>query len=311
MKTMAEGPLPSGQESLEAYFAAYVQGQVAALRALDARQAKLDQDFVHDSRVALRHLSAVFRALMPWLRAKTYRKLSAELKHARTRLGGVRDADVVLALYDEFMHSGPAVPAVQDAPFRAHLEGWREAERLHAGAFLASARYEALLQTLARPAGKLAREKARPKGLPTRPREVATLTVQTAVARLFACDAWLQKGTPTEKKLHRMRIRFKRLRYLLDFFAPLFGETAARGIEICKRAQDILGDMHDRAAAETVALAYWKRLPGEAQCDPKADLVAAFAADCRKGAEEKAAAFLTFWQEEGRNVLRGVPLGIP
>jgi hypothetical protein len=45
--------------------------------------------------------------------------------------------------------------------------------------------------------------------------------------------------------LHDMRIAAKRLRYVLELHAPVFGEAAERGAKRAKKLQDLLGEIHD------------------------------------------------------------------
>jgi hypothetical protein len=45
--------------------------------------------------------------------------------------------------------------------------------------------------------------------------------------------------------LHDMRIAAKRLRYVLELTAPVFGDGAERGAKHAKKLQDLLGEIHD------------------------------------------------------------------
>jgi CHAD domain-containing protein len=45
--------------------------------------------------------------------------------------------------------------------------------------------------------------------------------------------------------LHDMRIAAKRLRYVLELTAPVFGEPAAQPAKRAKKLQDLLGEIHD------------------------------------------------------------------
>jgi hypothetical protein len=45
--------------------------------------------------------------------------------------------------------------------------------------------------------------------------------------------------------LHDMRIAAKRLRYVLELTAPVFGPGAERGAKQAKKLQDLLGEIHD------------------------------------------------------------------
>jgi hypothetical protein len=47
------------------------------------------------------------------------------------------------------------------------------------------------------------------------------------------------------EELHDMRIAAKRLRYLLELSAPLFGAPAKKAAKTVKGLQDILGEIHD------------------------------------------------------------------
>src|SRR4051794_36822004 len=45
--------------------------------------------------------------------------------------------------------------------------------------------------------------------------------------------------------LHDMRIAAKRLRYVLELFAPAFGPYAAKAAKQAKKLQDVIGEIHD------------------------------------------------------------------
>ena len=45
--------------------------------------------------------------------------------------------------------------------------------------------------------------------------------------------------------LHDMRIAAKRLRYVLELTAPVFGDSAVKAAKRAKKLQDLLGEIHD------------------------------------------------------------------
>jgi CHAD domain-containing protein len=45
--------------------------------------------------------------------------------------------------------------------------------------------------------------------------------------------------------LHDMRIAAKRLRYILEITAPIFGDYASTAVRLTKDVQDLLGEIHD------------------------------------------------------------------
>ena len=56
-------------------------------------------------------------------------------------------------------------------------------------------------------------------------------------------DAALSPGASEAQ--HDMRIAAKRLRYVLEIFAPCLGEEAEAARGVAKRLQSVLGDLHD------------------------------------------------------------------
>jgi CHAD domain-containing protein len=80
---------------------------------------------------------------------------------------------------------------------------------------------------------------------------------------------------------HDMRIAAKRLRYVLEVFAPCFGEEAEAARRAAKRLQSTLGDLHD--------------------CDimlPRAEAIPSLAAALRARRERLFHEFVELWQSE-------------
>jgi hypothetical protein len=72
------------------------------------------------------------------------------------------------------------------------------------------------------------------------------------VARIVAvrldelCGFMPQAADPQEVvALHDLRIAAKRLRYVLELFAPSFGPYAAKAAKKAKKLQDLVGEIHD------------------------------------------------------------------
>jgi hypothetical protein len=60
------------------------------------------------------------------------------------------------------------------------------------------------------------------------------------------CGFMPQAAEPQEvTALHDLRIAAKRLRYLLELFAPSFGPYAATAAKKAKKLQDLIGEIHD------------------------------------------------------------------
>jgi CHAD domain-containing protein len=60
------------------------------------------------------------------------------------------------------------------------------------------------------------------------------------------CGFMPQAADPNEVvALHDMRIAAKRLRYILEITAPVFGDYASTAVRLTKDVQDLLGEIHD------------------------------------------------------------------
>src|ERR1043165_7349357 len=55
-------------------------------------------------------------------------------------------------------------------------------------------------------------------------------------------------GDPSPAKLHRLRLKSKRLRYTLELFRPCYGAGLETRIGELRRLQQLLGEMNDSAA---------------------------------------------------------------
>jgi CHAD domain-containing protein len=77
---------------------------------------------------------------------------------------------------------------------------------------------------------------------PLRPNIVQIVAVRLEELRGFA-DAAL--AADASEAQHDMRIAAKRLRYVLEIFAPCLGEEAEAARLAAKRLQSVLGDLHD------------------------------------------------------------------
>jgi adenylate cyclase len=204
-----------------------------------------DAEYVHQMRVALRRLRSALRAFAPLLPPDVLERFVPQLRSIAAALGTARDWDVTL---EELI-----VPVVQAHPDDVRLA--RLAEQATALRDGARARCAATLETgahhrvFADLLAYLHCEWQGGVGNPTPSLE------DFAVQRL----AWLHKkiekaarGASAEDipTLHRLRIATKRLRYCLEFFAPVFpASDVRRYLKGMKNLQEDLGRLNDLANA--------------------------------------------------------------
>lgn len=63
----------------------------------------------------------------------------------------------------------------------------------------------------------------------------------------FRAGRKASKKKTTPEKLHEFRLRTKHFRYLLEFFAPLYGSKLVKPMENLRRIQTLLGELNDYA----------------------------------------------------------------
>jgi CHAD domain-containing protein len=197
---------------------------------------------LHRARVASRRL----RELLPMLQldTNTARKLSRRLRKVTSRLGAVRELDVLLLLIDELHASRPA----------------RSAALSRVGITVAKKRDEARkrlssrlpIADMARLGRKLDRvvdvlrsgEESSSKTAARNWRWAVDARVASRATRLS--DAIEAAGAVyLPERLHAVRIAVKKLRYAVELFAEIGGATTKGDLGTLKRAQDLLGRMHD------------------------------------------------------------------
>lgn len=217
----------------------HLEGQIPGV--LEGR----DEECLHQFRVSLRRSRALLKVLdkvMP-----PHVQLASELKWLAQATGPLRDLDVHFADFRGWLGpvcSGPGLAvleSIQERRNQAHVE---------LVTLLRGARCQELLCDWRRFLGFLPlnpshRSATAVKLLPLLPKRVRKLS-----RRLCERGRSIRADSP-DVDLHQMRIRGKRLRYLLEGFGPAFTHPCRlQGlIRALKDLQDVLGQHQDCVAA--------------------------------------------------------------
>ncbi|MEW6074280.1 MAG: CHAD domain-containing protein [Planctomycetota bacterium] len=241
---------------------------LGALRAVVLANAEgvagdLDPEFLHDFRVAVRRARSILGQLKQVLPAVVVNRLAPELTWLGRQTGPLRDLDVFLAwIHDQA--GAPAGDLPPDlVPLLAHLHERRQIELHSLRRTLDSSRFRDLLRTW----GDVAAGEVGDGGAALRAswpvREVVSARVRRVHARFI--EQGRQIGPASSPgELHRLRIRGKKLRYLLDGFRSLYdAEAIAELIRHMKRLQDALGELHDSGVQAERLEAYLHYRAGE------------------------------------------------
>lgn len=203
----------------------------------EARRAAIltsdDPDDVHQARVALRRLRSLLRGFGTMLAGGTARRLSALLVERFHQLQPLRDADV----HAEALAGTPPAEAAaqQAAALRAVI---REA-LAQSKALSLKQEIEALLHETSS-----VLRGARRQRLAAAPVVVmASRALQLAWTELLSFGPDLRALSPGD--LHDFRKRGKDMRYLTEFFGPLFRDDPKKMLKTMAKLQDALGIVND------------------------------------------------------------------
>lgn len=205
----------------------------------------LDTEFLHDFRVAVRRSRSILGQLEDVFATRTVARFRSELKWLGDVTGPLRDLDVFLLAMPDLAHSLPAGEAARLAPLQDFLERHQRIEHRNLVEALDSTRYRRLLRSW---------KKFLLRPVPKRPaRSVAAQPIGALAAdRIWRVYRKVRRrgrsiGPQSPPGAHhRLRIRCKKLRYLLELFGSLFNPDEVRVlVAALKRLQDNLGAFND------------------------------------------------------------------
>jgi CHAD domain-containing protein len=206
-----------------------------------------DAEAVHQARVAIRRMRSDLRTFGAVLDRAWADGLREQLRWIGDTLSAARDADVVIARLSDDGTTLPQTDRRRIDVILGPLREEREQAYRNVGAMLREPRYDDLLEAIV--------EAARAPVLGARAEMPAT-----DAARLILGPAWksLRKAVrrrsrpPTDRELHRIRIKAKRERYAAEALAPAVGANAHALARAVEALQTVLGTQHDAATASAV-----------------------------------------------------------
>jgi CHAD domain-containing protein len=244
------GPMDAGPSQTlgEVAFAALRRQFQAFLRTEPGTRIGDDPEDLHDMRVATRRMRAALSVFEEALPARGVRARQ-ELGWIAVALGAVRDLDVQL----EYMERWLAESTAEDGPghdageapgqILAALREAREAARDDLLRVLDSPRYARFVDSFT---GMLLRGPLRAQSVAWKP--VGAEAPRLAERRRRAVRKGMKKvagAADREAALHKVRIRAKRLRYLLEFLADVYPQEVPDVVGRLVKTQDLLGVQQD------------------------------------------------------------------
>lgn len=256
---------------------------------------------VHRMRIAMRRLRValrLFRRMLP-REAKEFRK---GLRAFARALSDTRDLDVHADVFRKYAQTVPAESLADLGGYELHLRRERTEARASMVERFSDDRYDELLDSFA----ALLEDAPSPGAA----RRWHSFKVSDGV------DKYLKKSLKRVLKLgrrvgdeahardlHRLRIRAKRLRYELEFFAFAYKSLDKAALE-AKALQDLLGDHQDACTASGRLERYKRSLRKHAGAPMPAALDRLAEAE-RQRARDVRQAFPAEWRRFERSVARG------
>ncbi|MGV8986973.1 MAG: CHAD domain-containing protein [Cypionkella sp.] len=245
-------------EAANAIIAAYIP----ALRAHEAGIiADHDTEFLHDYRIALRKIRSVLSLFKGVYRADQTADLKARFSKLMAPTGRLRDLDVYLLERQKYYDLVPMTLHTGLNTMFAMFAKERKAERIKLARHLRSKHY--------------AREIAGLEHVFTKRKKLASGPNADLGAHDYACALIWKRyrkicrvagaiGPDTDDaEVHALRIHCKKLRYLMEFFAPVFPKPEFKSlIKPLKTLQDNLGLIND-CVVQQASLQHFLRGPGK------------------------------------------------
>jgi CHAD domain-containing protein len=211
---------------------------------------------VHETRKTIRRLRTALRLFAPYLPEKSANKYGKRFGKSMRRLGPSRDVAVFLAKLEIYMTESVATgsfTAEQKQAFDDLYDYWQDRKRQvddKLRQYLAKGKFQRLLagfqSFLETPLpATYAEENLAVEVIsgPSKTRHLAPVMLLEKIAIARAFSDYLTDASA--KKLHALRIEMKELRYSLEFFLPIMGNSASGPLEIVKDILTHLGDLND------------------------------------------------------------------
>jgi CHAD domain-containing protein len=219
---------------------------------------KYSEEAVHDLRVATRRLIATLDLVDRIHPGANLRKARRALKRQLDMFGPLRDVQVQLLTIDKMLSSFPELQEFYN--FLAKQER-KSTQRL--GVELKRVKTGKIRKSIAVAARQL-------EALPDTPaaqqekRAEALLAIEMAFNRVI--ERKLAIAPTDSSSIHRMRVAFKKFRYMVESLGPYRGRTTSKQLKAMNAFQGSMGDIQDAEVLLTTvqAFARTRGIEGEA-----------------------------------------------
>ena len=211
--------------------------------------AGVNPEFVHQSRVAIRRLRSALKLFSPVLSTSFVDVYSPRWQALAERLGSARDWDVFLS--ETLVPLEEAFPGDADlALLRARSESTKAKAQAAASIALSQRDYSQLLLAFTAALFRIESPtiEAKHKTSASALRKFAARRLKKRTSMIESLVS--EHGKMNAERRHDLRIAFKKLRYALEFFAPIMASERLLAYQASlSTIQDLLGTLNDQVTA--------------------------------------------------------------
>ncbi len=209
-----------------------------------------DVEELHDMRVATRRMRSAFNTFRPFYKKKAIKPFAKHLRLTGSALGRVRDLDVFLENAGSDIETMPGAGGLDLSTLVEYWQGKRALARSEMIRHFDSESHQEFLLDFSRflnvpfAGAKRDRSAANQGG---RIQDAAVSSIMNHWVRVNAFDD--EVADASIKRLHKLRIETKKLRYLVEFLRDVLGCESEQIVDEMKLVQDHLGNLNDSFVA--------------------------------------------------------------
>lgn len=225
----------------------YAAKQLSVIQAYSPARETLNAEEVHDIRVAFRRLLSLCLVFSSLLEKEPVSAIVPGLRQGLKVLGKPRDLDVLQEKTETFLFKNKM--DLQYLPvFSQWLTDTRKEYVQKINSYFASPEYHTHIDALSNLVNCTILRPALEKGciaLPMTPSQVCHSCERQLLSKAEFYDQWLHGRQAAEPVFHHLRLVYKDLRFLLEFFQDILTKKDLQYLDTCRSIQDTLGCIHD------------------------------------------------------------------
>ncbi|MGA2682273.1 MAG: YfcE family phosphodiesterase [Candidatus Bathyarchaeia archaeon] len=203
-----------------------------------------DIECVHKTRVTSRKIRAALPLFQPCFSSKKYKRWTKEIKKVTRLLGEARDLDVQIDFVKKYLKNVNSAEKKCVNKLLCDRVGKRDGIQPLVTYGINKLKASDVLEDMGAFCKNAIEGKSNVRFDPNQVLKKAQWHICFRLDDFLSLEKYVHVEDANEKH-HEMRIHAKKLRYTMEFFAPLYKNKLKNEIETIKAYQDILGEKHD------------------------------------------------------------------